>query len=440
MRHKIISCTLFAILLVLSSLFCSCGYSKNLCITGKYELSGDFEYTDSEVNNDILVIGQKDAGKCLQGYSLSFTAPSGKDISIAYRSHIQDAGWYEWSGSDTEITYEQYYGIDTIQIFLFGKDAFMYDISYRIAVVGEDWQEWVSNGTMAGTPEEHRPIEAIEIRLDERGDYKAPTWTLTQFSDESGQQAMFYTIRNNEDGTLIVIDGGFNANTNQVRSVINMFGGHVNHWFLTHYDEDHASAFNDIYANPDGIEIDSVYCTPLDYDYYIECAVDRPWETPWVYETFLNQTSGDERIHYLSRGDTLEFDGLQIEIFNSYDQVVLDTGVLDVANYASLVIKITGEEDSVLFCGDVQGPLWSILATMYGDRLEAEYVQPGHHGNNGVPPEEWAVVNADVMLFDAPEWLANSDDHTAKALIEWCHENGIETYEFATAPNSFPFS
>ncbi len=44
------------------------------------------------------------------------------------------------------------------------------------------------------------------------------------------------------------------------------------------------------------------------------------------------------------------------------------------------------------------------------------------------------------MLFDAPEWLANSDDHTAKALIEWCHENGIETYEFATAPNSFPFS
>lgn len=211
----------------------------------------------------------------------------------------------------------------------------------RTAVVGEDWQDWVSNGDMAGIPNEHRPIEAIEIRLDQHESYEMSEWTITQFGDDSGNQAEFYTVRNNDDGTLIVIDGGGEANTDQVKSVINLFGGHVDHWFLTHYDEDHASVFNNIYANPDGITIGEVYCTPLDYDYYLECAADRWWDVPWVYETFLNQTAGDERIHFLNRGDVFEIDGLSIEVFNSYDQMVVDTGSADVANYGSLLFMIS---------------------------------------------------------------------------------------------------
>ena len=418
----------------------SCGIRHDVDLSGKYELSGDVEYTDAEFNDDVLTIGVKDSGKCLQGYALSYEAPVGKDISIAYRSHIQDVGWYQWSSNGTEITYQQYYGIDTFQLFLFGKDAFMYEVSYRIAVVGENWQEWVSNGSMAGVPEEHRPIEAIEIRLDIRDSYEIPTWTITQFGDDDGRQSEFYTMRNNDDGTLIVIDGGWEANTDQVRSVINLFGGRVDYWFLTHYDEDHASVFNNIYANPSGIEIGDVYCTPLDYDYYLECAADRWWDVPWVYETFLNQTSGDDKIHYLSRGDFFEIDGLSIEVFNAYDQMVVDTGSMDVANFGSLLFKISGNEDSFLVCGDVYGSLWIQLAQMYGDRLAADYVQAGHHGNNHVDPSEWAVVDAEVMLFDAPEWLTQSDEYNARPLIEWCHENGIETYEYATAPNSFEFN
>ncbi len=418
---------------------CSVNGNNASILSASYLLAGDSEYSDSVITDSIITIGQKDSGKCIESYELRFKAPEGKDISIAYRTYIQNIGWYEWSSSGTEISYEHSYGIDTIQVFLYGKDAFMYDVSYRIAVVGEDWQDWVSNGALAGIPDVHRPIEAIEIKLELRETYETPEWTITQFSDDSGNQAMFYTIRNNDDDTLIVIDGGWGANTDQVRSIINLFGDHVDHWFLTHYDEDHASVFNNIYANPDGITIGEVYCTPLDYDYYLECSTGRSWETPWVYETFLNQTSADERIHYLNRGDSFDIGDLSIEIFNSYDQIIIDTGSLDVANYSSLVIKIVGSEDSILFCGDVQGPLWTILSDMYGSRLEAEYVQPGHHGNNRVPPEEWAVVDADVMLFDGPEWLTRSDEYSAKSLIEWCHENGIETYEYASAPNSFGF-
>ncbi len=441
MRRKVSVTMLIAVMTGISVvLLSSCSLFSKYELSAVYRLHDDEFDTEVKLNEDTLVIGQKDSGRYLESFSVEFEAPSGKDVSLAYRGHVQDAGWIEWMPSGGSVFYAQHYGIDAVQFALMGKDAFMYDVSYRIAVVGEDWQEWVSNGAMAGVPDEHRPIEAIEIRLEINEEYKAATWAITEFGDDSGNQAMFYTIRNNNDGTLIIVDGGWNENEAQVRSVINLFGGRVDHWFLTHYDEDHASVFNAIYADPQEIEIGKVYCTPLDYDYYLECAADRWWDVPWVYETFLNQTEGDERIHYLNRGDSFEIDGLQFEVFNSYDQIVVDTGTRDVANYASLMFKITGEEDTFLFCGDVYNGMGMQLLDMYGDELDAEYVQPGHHGNHSMPAEFYEAIGPEVMFFDGPAWLTESDDYTAKSLIEWCHENGIVTYEYATAPNSIPFN
>ena len=424
----------------LSVMACSGKGNYDAGLSASYRLSGDAADSQCVTEDSVITIGQKDSGKYIESYELVFDAPEGKDISIAYRTHIQDAGWCQWSPSGTEMAYEQYYGIDTIQIMFYGKDAFMYDVYYRVAVVGEDWQDWVSNGALAGAPEEHRVIEAIEIRIEINEDYKSSKWTLTEFTDDSGNQAMFYTLLNNDDGTLVVVDGGWDANTEQVRSVIGLFGGTVDHWFITHYDEDHASVFNAIYNDPDGIEIGQVYASPMDYDYYLGFAVDRPWETPWVYETFLAQTEGDDRIHYLCRGDEFEIDGLQIDVFNSYDQMVVDTGNPDVANNTSLVFKITGDDDSILFCADIRYDLGMQILDMYGDAMDAEYVQAAHHGNNTVPYEFYEQVGAQVVLFDGPAWLTQTENYPVRDLIAQCRDNGITTYEFETAPNSFGFN
>ncbi len=438
--------SLLSLLIVIGvAMSTSCSLGSNDVLSASYRIHDSVTDNTASFESDTLTIGQKGSGKCLESFSITLNEPNGKDVTIAYRGHIQDADWIGWMPSGSNLFYAQYYGIDAVQFTLFGEDGFMYDLSYRIAVVGEDWQEWVSNGTMAGNPDEHRPIEAIEIKLELQEDYRVATWTITEFGDDDGRQSMFYTLRNNEDGTLIVVDGGWEANEAQARSVINLFGGRVDHWFLTHYDEDHASVFNAIYADPQGIEIGEVYCTPLDYEYYLECAADRWWDVPWVYETFLNQTEGDERIHYLNRGDSFVIDGLQIDIFNSYDDYTFDllneTGSRDAANFASLMIKITGSDNSFLFCGDVHNATHAMrLLEMYGDALDAEYVQPGHHGNASITAEFYDALGAEVMFFDGPAWLTESDDYTAKGLIEWCHENGIITYEYATAPNSIPFN
>lgn len=51
-------------------------------------------------------------------------------------------------------------------------------------------------------------------------------WTVTQYSDRSGSQAMFYTLTSAE-GQLIVIDGGWEYNADYVRQVIMENGGVV---------------------------------------------------------------------------------------------------------------------------------------------------------------------------------------------------------------------
>lgn len=362
----------------------------------------------------------------------------GHQGNIAYRSYTVEDGWQGWKpGGEVSGDVGEGEALCAVQIMLTGHVANYYDISYRVKLQSSGWQAWVNNGCVSSSLDE--PIVEMEVKLEARqGEIKDAAWTLTEYGDDDGRQAEFYTLVNNDDGTLIVIDGGWDANTEQVRSIINLYGGEVDYWFITHYDADHVSAFNNIYADPQGITIGTIYATPLDYDLY--CTYARWWDTPEIYKCFLDQTAGDDSVVYLNRDDCFDIAGLNIYVFNSFDQIVVDTGNPDVANLSSLMLKIVGNEDSFLVCGDVRGAeLESVLINMYGDKMEANIVQAGHHGNGSMSQAFYEVIDPDIMYFDGPAWLTQSDDYTAKDLIKWCEDNRIETYTFDTAPNSIPF-
>ncbi len=68
--------------------------------------------------------------------------------------------------------------------------------------------------------ESHGNQSKIPVLVD------AYNWSLIQYADESGSQGMFYTLKNVDTGTLIVIDGGNEGNTEQVRrAILNLGGG-----------------------------------------------------------------------------------------------------------------------------------------------------------------------------------------------------------------------
>ena len=263
------------------------------------------------------------------------------------------------------------------------------------------------------------------------------TWTLTQYADDSGNQGMFYTLKNNYDGYFIIVDGGWPDNEAKVRQVISDNGGVVDAWFLTHYHTDHVEAFNAIAANPDGIVIKKIYATPLDKKYFLKVA--KEWDNVESYQRFCDVTKNMTNLSYPSRGDKITLDGLQVTFFNSYDKTLIHNSG-DIPNNDSLVFKISGKKDSILFLGDVHDKkLGQYLLTTYQDALDAEYVQAGHHGNNSLPVSFYEELDMRIMFFDAPEWLMTGEDYSAKDLQQWCNNQGMKTYDFRTAPNCFSF-
>ena len=257
----------------------------------------------------------------------------------------------------------------------------------------------------------------------------AEDWTLTQYADLSGNQAMFYSLTYGDD--LILIDGGWTENAPQVKQVIDDHDGHVTAWFLTHYHNDHCDAFNALWEEYKD-KIDVVYCTPLNWDEFM--AQVREWDSPGTYETFLKNTQGNEKIIRLNRGDELEVAGLKVKVFNAFDDIVRKYS--DYANNCSLILKFSASEQSVLFLGDVwRKDMGMEILEMYGpEAMQADYIQSGHHGNNTQSFVFYKALNPSVIFLDGPEWLMTGQDYDAKDLIIWCKENGIKTYDYRTAP------
>lgn len=256
-------------------------------------------------------------------------------------------------------------------------------------------------------------------------------WVLTQYADLSGNQGMFYTIKSG-DG-LIIIDGGWAENAPQVKEVIEANGGLVTAWFLTHYHNDHAGAFNELW-NEYRDRIGVVYCTPLIWDDFIEVA--QEWDSPETYETFLKKTEGNEKIIRLHRDDELDIGDIHVEILNAYDEFIKSIG--DIPNNCSLMIKMNvAGSSSILFCGDCHGKdLSNYLVERYGERLKADIVQAGHHGNNSMKTNFYKTTGMKIMLFDAPEWLMTGENYWAKNLKLDCDDWGVKTFDYRTAPNN----
>lgn len=264
------------------------------------------------------------------------------------------------------------------------------------------------------------------------------TWQLTQHPDDSGIQGMFYSLVNPLEKKLILVDGGNPANAERVSRVIEEHGGHVHAWFLTHYHIDHVGAFNELYEKYKD-RIDRIYVNPLDWETFE--SVYHEWDSPESFERYLQLTKDAENIQILYAGDTLSIGNLKIQVFSSFDEHVRELS-RDWVNDSSLVFKVSGEKDSVLFMGDLSRagvPLGQYILDTWGvENVRADYVQAGHHGNWGQPISFYEQLSPKVIFQDGPESLMTGEQYDAKDLKAWCAANGITTYDFTQAPVTLP--
>ena len=259
-------------------------------------------------------------------------------------------------------------------------------------------------------------------------------WKVTQYGTDKDVQMMFYTVES-ADGKLMVIDGGWDWNAEAVRKVILEHGKKVDAWILTHPHPDHIGAFNAIMQNPEGITVDMVYDVYMDLEEYRSVA--REWDEIEVYEEYLSMAfDGRFPVIHVERGMELELLGLKITCLNAYDKEVR-TRTEAVCNNGSLMLRMEGQEETFLFCSDVEDEMAEFLMEKNQDVLKADYVQMGHHGNWGLTEEFYALVSPKAAFFDGPESLyEESQLYDGWKMMQFMKERGATVYTLGTAPNS----
>ncbi len=255
---------------------------------------------------------------------------------------------------------------------------------------------------------------------------------ITQYGDFEGNQSMFYTIRDYKN-RLVVVDGGWDVNADSVRSKIKSMGGSVDAWILTHPHDDHIGAFCEIYKNPDGIKIKKVYAVDMAAPEL--CLKNAPWDGVDMYQRFLELEIPNLKL--LHAGDKIKKGQIRIEVLNAYEDKT-DELSDDLLNDGSMMFLVKGKTEKMLFCSDVGKSMSTYLMEKYGDILDCEYVQMGHHGNGGLLPEFYKKVSPDAAFFDAPGWLFYDTTGTyntpeKRKLME---SIGCAIYSFETTPNS----
>ncbi len=264
-------------------------------------------------------------------------------------------------------------------------------------------------------------------------------WVLKEYDDAADLQGICYTMYNKKDGTLIVIDGGHAENSKTLRKAIKKYGNKVDAWILSHYHKDHVDAFNEIYADPQGITIDQIYVTPLDSEVFYSKA--QEWDDVESFDRFMEITADADNINQVKRGDVLKFsDDLKITFLNAYEDEIKD--VEDIPNNASLVFKMETNNRSALFCADCHSKVMAErLIKLYGDDLKADILQCGHHGNNSMPVETgfYEKVLPEVAIFDMPEDMLLSPELSAGALADYLQKMNCRIIWFNDKPNGFAF-
>ncbi len=218
---------------------------------------------------------------------------------------------------------------------------------------------------------------------------------ICQMTNSSGSQMMGYVLITRK-GNVMVIDGGTREDTPELRRILSLCGNRVPLWFLTHPHYDHHSAFVEISDHPGPIQVDQVYRSALPDPF----AENEPF-----HNDILTINRCIERTPFpvseLKDGDWFVLDELRIDILGTAN---LDITV-NAVNNSSCVLKVSDQDFSMLFLGDLGVEGGRRLLESHGEMLSCDAVQMAHHGQNGVSREVYQRISPMYAFWPTPQWL-----------------------------------
>ena len=206
------------------------------------------------------------------------------------------------------------------------------------------------------------------------------------------------------NGTLLVVDGGFESEEPYLYEYLKSLGGHVSAWFLTHFHDDHVSCLIAMLQKHPDITVDTIYYNfpPDDYLTSWEPNQDRK-STAELLQMFRDAIA-QRGIPTVTAtvGDTYAFDAgnVTVRVLRTYNTA------FNYINNSSTVYRVEADGKSILFLGDLEPDGGKELISIVDhDLLRADYVQMAHHGQGGVEKEVYEVIQPTYCLWPTPSWL-----------------------------------
>ena len=262
-------------------------------------------------------------------------------------------------------------------------------------------------------------------------DPRRPKATLWQLTNQKNPQMMGYVLRT-ASGQTVVFDGGWAHDAPYLVDLLQKeCGGKVDAWFFSHAHIDHCGAFAEIQTKtPDDVDVKTLVWNFPPREWLDEHAKGSAPNTKIIFDG-IAAFKGER--HIVKPGENFKFGELEIECLNDFDLSITPNAI----NNSTIVYRLDVADKSILMLGDLGYEGGDrVLQLVDHAKLECEFCQMAHHGQQGVRRSFYEVVKPRRTLWCAPDWLWRNDSgagdgsgpfKTCDTRV-WCAELGVEDY------------
>jgi beta-lactamase superfamily II metal-dependent hydrolase len=223
---------------------------------------------------------------------------------------------------------------------------------------------------------------------------------------------MSYVIQTGKDD-LLVIDGGTEDDADYLRDFLLQRGGKVEAWILTHPHIDHGGALSVILGEPEAIRINRIYASMPEEEWVKKHEAYRMEDFKKI-RSALDATQVE--IMEPEPGQRVNIGGLVFDFLGVKNPEITGNAI----NNSSMVFRVRGAGESVLFLGDIGVQAGKkILSGPYAEWVKADWVQMSHHGQNGADRAFYEAVDAEGCFWPTPGWLWDNDNGGGKGSGPW---------------------
>lgn len=247
---------------------------------------------------------------------------------------------------------------------------------------------------------------------------------IIQQTNMNAKQSMGYEIIA-ESGELLVVDGGYSGNEDELRRLIKSAGGHVSLWLITHPHCDHHNAVIGVLTEPQGITVDRIGTSML----------PDAWARGKRGEEDLLNWNQFERtldnVFRIQEGQAFQLGSIKVEVLSGANPDLLN----EPFNNQSCVFRVSEDDFTLLILGDL-GAEGGCRLLQKGYNLKADAVQMAHHGQGGVEEEVYQAINPEWAFWPTPDWLwqnvpyiggiPGTGPFKTQEVIKWMEKLGVK--------------